>query len=176
MGAPHARLVWRGRTDAGAVQWHCLVVSVWLDTVAHSVGPHSRPSGKATAQSPLFHRPGAAGRRDRARLHETLESGNDLRGKSRSFRHRDENGSGQISRSSARLRCSCRLYSLVTLFGSTLAPNGRPAFRQASWYQKSAATFSDILAVVRHHLWGNFSFPTSRTNPNVVLLPRSTLA
>ena len=68
------------------------------------------------------------------------------------------------------------LYSLVTLFGSTLTPNGRPAFRQASWYQKSAATFSDILAVVRRHLWGNFSFPTSRSNPNVVLLPRSALA
>jgi hypothetical protein len=68
------------------------------------------------------------------------------------------------------------LYSLVTLFGSILAPNGRPAFQQASWYQKSAATFSDILAVVRRHLWGNFSFPTSRSNPNVVLLPRSTLA
>ncbi len=68
------------------------------------------------------------------------------------------------------------LYSLVALFGSALAPDGHPPQRQASWYQKPAATFSDILALVRRHLWGNFDFPTSRSDPNVVLLPRSTLA
>jgi hypothetical protein len=68
------------------------------------------------------------------------------------------------------------LYSLVTLFGSALAPDGHLPLRRASWYQKSAATFSDVLALVRQHLWGNFRFPTSRANPNVVLLPRSTLA
>ena len=67
------------------------------------------------------------------------------------------------------------LYSLVALFGSALAPNGRPSFQQARWYQKSAATFSDILALVRRHLWGNFLFPTSRSHPDMVLLPRSTL-
>jgi hypothetical protein len=68
------------------------------------------------------------------------------------------------------------LYSLVALFGSALAPDGHPPHQQSAWYQKSAATFSDILALVRRHLWGNFVFPTSRSNPNVVLLPRSTLA
>jgi hypothetical protein len=68
------------------------------------------------------------------------------------------------------------LYSLVTLFGSALAPDGSPSIQRASWYQKSAATFSDILALVRRHLWGNFDFPTSPSDPNVVLLPRSTLA
>ena len=68
------------------------------------------------------------------------------------------------------------LYSLVTLFGSALAPDGRPPHRQAAWYHKSAATFSDILALVRWHLWGNFDFPTSRSDPTVVLLPRATLA
>ena len=68
------------------------------------------------------------------------------------------------------------LYSLVTLFGSALAPNGHPTLRRAAWYQKPAATFSDILALVRRHLWGNFVFPTSRSDPNVVLLPRSMLA
>src|SRR5215472_12723582 len=67
------------------------------------------------------------------------------------------------------------LYSLVTLFGSALAPDGRPSLKRASWYQKSVATFSDILAVVRRHLWGNFAFPTSRSDPDVVLLPRATL-
>jgi hypothetical protein len=67
------------------------------------------------------------------------------------------------------------LYSLVTLFGSALAPDGSPSILRASWYHKPAATFSDILALVRRHLWGDFVFPTSRSNPNVVLLPRSTL-
>ena len=67
------------------------------------------------------------------------------------------------------------LYSLVTLFGSALAPEGRPPHRQAAWYHQSAATFSDILALVRWHLWGDFAFPTSRSDPNVVLLPRATL-
>jgi hypothetical protein len=68
------------------------------------------------------------------------------------------------------------LYSLVTLFGAALAPDGHPPLKRASWYQKSAATFSDILALVRRQLWGNFVFPTSPADPNVVLLPRATLA
>ena len=68
------------------------------------------------------------------------------------------------------------LYSLVTLFGSALAPDGRPPHRQAAWYHKSAAPFSDILALVRRHLWDNFDFPPSRSDPSVVLLPRATLA
>ena len=68
------------------------------------------------------------------------------------------------------------LYSLVALFGSALSHDAPPPLQRARWYQKSAATFSDILAFVRRHLWGNFTFPTSRSNPNVVLLPRSTLA
>jgi hypothetical protein len=68
------------------------------------------------------------------------------------------------------------LYSLVALWGAALAPDGHPPHRQAAWYHKSAATFSDILALVRRHLWGDFAFPTSRSDPNVVLLPRATLA
>ncbi len=68
------------------------------------------------------------------------------------------------------------LYSLVALFGSALAPDGHPPQRQAAWYHKPAATFSDILALVRRCLWGNFDFPTARSDPDVVLLPRATLA
>jgi DDE superfamily endonuclease len=68
------------------------------------------------------------------------------------------------------------LDSRVALFGSALAPDGRPPHRQAAWYHKSAATFSAILALVRRHLWGNFVFPTSRSDPDVVLVPRATLA
>jgi hypothetical protein len=68
------------------------------------------------------------------------------------------------------------LYSLVALFGSALAPDGLLPLKQAVWYHKETATFVDILALVRRHLWGDFLFPTSTTGPDVVLLPRSTLA
>ncbi len=68
------------------------------------------------------------------------------------------------------------LYSLVTLFGQALSPHGQLPLKQAAWYHKQAATFGDVLAVVRRHLWGNFSFPTSPTDPDVVLVPSSTLS
>src|SRR2546426_9236678 len=68
------------------------------------------------------------------------------------------------------------LYSLVTLFGQALYPDGELPLKQAAWYHKQAATFGDVLAVVRQHLWGNFTFPTSPTDPDVVLVPRSTLS
>ena len=68
------------------------------------------------------------------------------------------------------------LYSLVTLFGQVLYPDGQLPLKQAAWYHKQAATFGDVLAVVRRHLWGNFSFPTSPTDPDVVLVPSSTLS
>jgi hypothetical protein len=68
------------------------------------------------------------------------------------------------------------LYSLVTLFGQALSPGGQLPFKQAAWYHNQAATFRDVLAVLRRHLWGNFPFPTSPPDPNVVLVPRSTLS
>ena len=67
------------------------------------------------------------------------------------------------------------LYSLVTLFGQALHPDGQIPVAQAAWYRKSTATFHDVLAVVRRHLWGQRTFPTSPTDPDVVLVPRSTL-
>jgi hypothetical protein len=68
------------------------------------------------------------------------------------------------------------LYSLVALFGHALAPQGHLPCKQTAWYHKQLATLSDVLALVRRHLWGNFSFPTSPLDPDVVLLPCSTLA
>jgi DDE superfamily endonuclease len=67
------------------------------------------------------------------------------------------------------------LYSLVTLFGRALHPDGHIPVAQAAWYRKQTATFCDVLAVVRRHLWGLETFPTSPTDPGVVLMPRSTL-
>lgn len=67
------------------------------------------------------------------------------------------------------------LYSLVVLCGQALAPEGHLPLKQAAWYQKQTATFSDVLALVRRQLWGNFTFPTSLSDPDVVLVPRSML-
>jgi hypothetical protein len=67
------------------------------------------------------------------------------------------------------------LYSLVTLFGQALHPEGHIPVAQAAWYRKHAATFRDVLALVRRPLWGHGAFPTSPTDPGVVLVPRSTL-
>ena len=67
------------------------------------------------------------------------------------------------------------LYSLVTLFGRALHPDGQIPVAQAAWYRKQTATFRDVLAVVRRLLWGQGTFPTSPTDPAVVLVPRSTL-
>lgn len=67
------------------------------------------------------------------------------------------------------------LYSLVALFGHALHPDGHIPIAQAAWYHKQAATFRDVFALVRHHLWGQDTFPTSPTDPGVVLVPCSTL-
>ena len=67
------------------------------------------------------------------------------------------------------------LYSLVTLFGQALHPDGHIPVAQAAWYRKQIATFRDVLAGVRRHLWGSGTFPTSSTDPAAVLVPRSTL-
>jgi hypothetical protein len=67
------------------------------------------------------------------------------------------------------------LFSLVALFGQALHPNGQLPVAQTAWYRKSTATFRDVFAVVRQHLWGFGTFPTSLTDLDVVLVPRSTL-
>ncbi len=66
------------------------------------------------------------------------------------------------------------LYTLVTLFGQALHPDGQVPVAQAAWYRKHTATFRDVLALVRQHVWGSGTFPTSLTHPGVVLVPHST--
>ena len=67
------------------------------------------------------------------------------------------------------------LFSLVALFGQALHPNGHIPVAQTAWYRKQTATFCDVLAAVRRQLWGQQTFPTSKSRPDVVLVPRSTL-
>ena len=69
--------------------------------------------------------------------------------------------------------CLFGLYSLVALLGQRLHPTGDIPFQQTAWYRKQQATFTDVLAAVRRHLWHDFSYSTSPHNPDVILLPRS---
>jgi DDE superfamily endonuclease len=69
--------------------------------------------------------------------------------------------------------CLLGMFSLVTLFGKALHPDGKVPVQRTAWYHKSEATFSDVLADVRRHLWGNFTFQTSLIDPDVCLVPRS---
>jgi hypothetical protein len=45
------------------------------------------------------------------------------------------------------------LFSVAVLCGQALHPDGRIPVAQAAWYHKNQATFSDVLATVRGHLW-----------------------
>jgi hypothetical protein len=68
------------------------------------------------------------------------------------------------------------LYSLVILgWRRHCTLMGRFLSRVSAWYRKQTATFRDVLALVRQQLWGQGTFPTSPTDPGVVLVPHSTL-
>src|SRR6266446_3722188 len=57
-----------------------------------------------------------------------------------------------------------------------LHPDGKIPLQQAAWYPKTQATFSDVLATVRRHLWGGLTFQTSASHPDLCLVPRADLA
>ena len=67
------------------------------------------------------------------------------------------------------------MYSLIVLLGLALHPDGHIPLQEAAWYRKTHATFSDVLATVRWHLWGEFTFQTSAADPALCLVPRAEL-
>ncbi len=71
--------------------------------------------------------------------------------------------------------CLFGLYSLVALLAHALHPDGKVPIRQTAWYEKKEATFSDVLATVRRHLWGNFNYLTAPHDPDVRLIPEADL-
>ena len=71
--------------------------------------------------------------------------------------------------------CLLGLYSLVVLLGLALHPDGQIPLQQAAWYPKAQATFSDVLAAVRRHVWGGLTFQTSASHPDVCLVSRMDL-
>jgi hypothetical protein len=72
--------------------------------------------------------------------------------------------------------CLLGLYSVVALLAHALHPDGKIAVQGAAWYPKAHATFADVLAVVRQHLWGDLSYSTSAHAPDLVGIPRSELS
>ncbi len=70
--------------------------------------------------------------------------------------------------------CLMGLFSLVVVMAHTLHPQELPV-RQASWYPKEEATFSDALAAVRQDLWTNFDYSTSAKEADLHLIPEPIL-
>ncbi len=67
------------------------------------------------------------------------------------------------------------LFSLVTLLAHQSTRRRKLPIRQAAWYQKTLPTFSDALAVVRHTLWRQSSFPTSGSKADIAKMPDALL-
>lgn len=65
------------------------------------------------------------------------------------------------------------LFSWVTLAAHALGRGQTVPVRSAVWYPKTLPTFSDAIALVRHHLWSNSDvFGISPAQPNIRKLPR----
>jgi hypothetical protein len=70
--------------------------------------------------------------------------------------------------------CLLGTFSLVVLMAKVLHPERLPV-RQAAWYPKAEATFSDALAAVRRDLWGDRNLAISSSDDDLLLIPRQTL-
>jgi hypothetical protein len=70
--------------------------------------------------------------------------------------------------------CLFGVFSLVVLMATVLHSDTLP-IRQASWYPKREATFSDALAAVRSDLWRSVNCSTSAQDADRLLIPRATL-
>jgi hypothetical protein len=66
--------------------------------------------------------------------------------------------------------CLLGLYSLVVLMARALHPKTL-SVHQDRWYRKEEATFSDVLATVRAHLWSAMNYKNSPENAQTYLIP-----
>ena len=72
--------------------------------------------------------------------------------------------------------CGLGLYSAVARLARARPPDGKVPIPQAAWHPKSHATFAEVVAVARRHLWGEWSSSTSTHAPDLVGSPRSELS
>ena len=70
--------------------------------------------------------------------------------------------------------CLLGVFSLVVLMAKALHPERLP-IRQATWYPKVGATFSDALAAVRRDLWDYRNHDRSSSDDDMVLIPQQTV-
>jgi len=67
------------------------------------------------------------------------------------------------------------LFSLVTLLAHHLTQDKPFPVRSAAWYVKPEPTFSDAIALVRHHLWTRTKFVNSLADTGFVEIPNTVL-
>lgn len=65
------------------------------------------------------------------------------------------------------------LYSIVTLAAKDLLEQQPITIRQAAWYAKDSATFSDTIALVRRSIWGAQIYEGSGNRHDMVKIPRA---
>jgi hypothetical protein len=70
--------------------------------------------------------------------------------------------------------CLFGIFSVVVLMTKTLHSDTLPV-RQASWYPKEEATFSDALAAVRRDLWCHANSSPSSETDDMLLIPQATV-
>jgi hypothetical protein len=68
--------------------------------------------------------------------------------------------------------CLMGMFSLVTMVAEELSKQGKLKMRQAVWYHKQVATFSDAIGCVRQQIWEWQSFQTSAAEVEMIKTPR----
>ena len=71
--------------------------------------------------------------------------------------------------------CLFGLFSLIAMVAQELEEQGKLKMRQAVWYHKELATFSDAIGCVRQQIWEWQSFQTSGAKVEMIKIPRSYL-
>ena len=67
------------------------------------------------------------------------------------------------------------MFSLITLLGARLTEDQPMPVRTAAWYTKRTATFADVIALVRRHLWTTVQYTTSACTSGYVPIPHEVL-
>ena len=71
--------------------------------------------------------------------------------------------------------CLMGMFSLVAMVAQELSKQGKLKMRQAVWYHKEVATFSDAIGCVRQQIWEWQSFQTAGAEVEMLKIPRSYL-
>jgi len=67
------------------------------------------------------------------------------------------------------------MFSLVTVLGYRLTEDQPMPVRTAAWYTKPTATFADVIALVRRHLWTTMKYTNSAHKSGYVPIPSEVL-